>query len=134
MRKCIKNSKSNNCILFLSELKNSAVSVTAPSSITSSPMVLMVLILSIGFNLIAGAQAARTLIPEQRMDHLVTQFIEAQDMEGLGGLAAVGLAGLFEQDGGVRRRKINGKKETTESNVFQPSQELYAYSDLPRLF
>ena len=55
-------------------------------------------------------------------------------MEGLGGLAAAGLAGLFEQDGGVRRRKINGKKETTESNIFQPSQELYAYSDLPRLF
>ena len=71
---------------------------------------------------------------EQRMDHLVTQFTDAQEMEGLGGLAAAGLAGLFEKDEGVIRRKINGKKETIESNFFQPSEELYAYSDLPRLF
>ena len=105
MRKCIKNSKSNNCILFLSELKNSAVSVTAPSFITSSPMVLMVLILSIGFNLIAGAQAARTLIPEQRMDHLVTQFTESQEIEELGGLMAVGLEELFDEDKLNKRRR-----------------------------
>ena len=71
---------------------------------------------------------------EQRMDHLVTQFTEAQDLEGLGGLAAAGLAGLFKQDEVLRRRKMNGRKETIESNFFQPSEELYAYSDLPRLF
>ena len=71
---------------------------------------------------------------EQRMDHPVTQFTEDQEIEGLGGLVAAGLAGLFEQDEGVRRRKINGKKESIESNFVQPLEELYAYSDLPRLF
>ena len=85
---------------------------------TSSPVLLMVFVISIGFNLIAGAQAARTLMSEQRVDNLVTQFTEAQDMEGLGGLAAAGLSGLFEQGEGVRRRKITGKKETIETNFF----------------
>ena len=98
----------------------------------------MVLVLSIGFNLLAGAQAARGLLTEQRMDNLVTQFTEMEDfsepqeMEGLGALA--GLAGLFGGDGGVRRRVVSEDTGHVETNIFQPQEELYSYSDLPRLF
>merc|ERR1711892_161889 len=122
----------------LVELKNTAVSVSAPSPVTSSPVLLMVLVLSIGFNLLVGAQAARGLLTEQRMDHLVTQFTDMegfsdpQEMEGFGALA--GLAGLFGGDDGVRRRVINEDTGNTAHNTFQPHEELYSYSDLPRLF
>merc|ERR1711892_224610 len=122
----------------LIELKNTAVSVSAPSPVTSSPVLLMVLVLSIGFNLLAGAQAATDLLTEQRMDHLVTQFTDMEgfndppEMEGLGALA--GLAGLFGGDDGVRRRVINEDTGNTAHNTFQPQEELYSYSDLPRLF
>ena len=95
----------------------------------------MVLVLSIGFNLIAGAQAARTLLPEQRMDHLVTQFTESQDMEELGGLMAAGLEELFDGEKlNKRRRKRKRKNNNREKNIFQQEEELYAYSDLPKLF
>ena len=102
---------------------------------TSSPVVLMVLVLSIGFNLIAGAHAARTLMSEQRMDHLVTQFTEAQEIEELGGLMATGLEELFDEDKlNKRRRKRKRKNNIREKDIFQQEEELYSYSDLPRLF
>ena len=94
----------------------------------------MVLVISIGLNQIAGAQAARTLIPEQRMDHLVTQFTEAQDMEEIGGLMAVGLEELFDEDKLNKRRRKIKRKKNNRKNIFQQEEELYAYSDLPRLF
>merc|ERR1719291_1352684 len=58
----------------LSELKNSAVSVSVPNPVTSSPMLLIFLVVSIGFNLLVGMQVATTIFSEQRMDDLVTQF------------------------------------------------------------
>ena len=59
-------------------------------------------------------------------------FSEPQEIEGLGALA--GLAGLFGGDGGVRRRVVSEDTGHVETNIFQPQEKLYSYSDLPRLF
>ena len=72
---------------------------------------------------------------EQRMDHLVTRFTESQEMEELGGLMAAGLEELFDEEKlNKRRRKRKRKYKNREKNIFQQEEELYAYSDLPRLF
>ena len=72
---------------------------------------------------------------EQRMDHLGTQFFEAQKIEELGGLMASGLEELFDEEKlNKRRRKRKQKNNIREKDIFQQEEELYAYSDLPRLF
>ena len=116
-------------------MKNSAVSVSVPNPVTSSPVLLMVLVVSIGFNLLVGAQVATTIFSEQRMDDLVTQFSASEEMAGLGSLAALGLTGLFEEENmNKRRRKKNRNNKSAEKDFFQPSEKFYAYSDLPRKF
>ena len=120
-------------ILLPSELKDSAVSVSVPNPVTSSPVLLMVLIVSIGFNLLVGMQVATSIFSEQKMDDIVTQFIASDEMAGLGGLAATELAGLFQEENMNRRkRKKNGINKYSENNFSQSKEELYAYSDLPR--
>ena len=69
------------------------------------------------------------------MDHLVTQFTESQKIEELGGLMAAGLEELFDGEKlNKRRRKRKRMNNNREKNIFQQEEELYAYSDLPRLF
>ena len=97
-------------------------------------MLLMVLVLSIGFNLIAGAQAARSLLSDQRMDHLVTQFTESKEMEEFGGLVAEGLEELFDEETFNKRRRKRKRKNKKGEKTIMPEEKLYAYSDLPRLF
>jgi len=119
----------------LSELKNTAVTVSAPNSITNSPVLLVALAISIGFNLLAGAQAVRTLLPDQRVDSFVTQFTESKQGEEIAAIAASKFAGVFDSLG-VRRRVVNGDREDMGLDLYnQPqTEELYSYSDLPRLF
>ena len=109
------------------------MTVSAPSSITNSPVLLLVLVISIGFNILAGAQAVTTLLPDQRVDSLVTQFTDAKQGEEIVNLAATRFASIFE-DLGVRRRIVNGDRENQGQDIFHQTEELYAYSDLPRLF
>ena len=109
------------------------MTVSAPSSITNSPVMLLVLVISIGFNILAGAQAVTTLLPGQRVDSLVTQFTDAKQGEEFVNLAATRFASIFD-DLGVRRRVVNGDRENQGQDVFHQTEELYAYSDLPRLF
>ena len=71
--------------LFPSELKNTAVTVSDLSSITNSPVLLLVLSISLGFNLLAGAQAVWTLLPDQRVDSFVTQFTKSKQASKFAG-------------------------------------------------
>ena len=89
-------------------MKNSAVSVSVSNPVTSSPLMLMVLVISIGFNLLAGALAATNILSEQRMDDIVTQFNASEEMAAFGGLAVAGLNGLFEEEN-INRRRRNKK-------------------------
>merc|ERR1712142_98491 len=89
----------------LSELKNTAVTVSAPSSITNSPVLLVALAISLGFNLLAGAQAVRTLLPDQRVDSFVTQLIDAKQAEEISNLMAGGLEEIFEEEKMNKRRR-----------------------------
>ena len=70
----------------------------------------MVLVLSIGFNLIAGAQAARNLLSEKRMDNLVTKLDVSQELEGLGALADLGLTELFDEEKPLKKRRNERKR------------------------
>ena len=71
--------------LFPSELKNTAVTVSDLSSITNSPVLLLALSISLGFNLLAGAQAVWTLLPDQRVDSFVTQFTKSKQASKFAG-------------------------------------------------
>ena len=90
---------------------------------TSSPVLLMVLVLSIGFNMIAGAQAAKTLLPEQRMDHLVTNINVSQELEGLRALADVGLPELFDEGRNKRKRLQPQVLTNNRKNLVTPSSQ-----------
>ena len=71
--------------LFPSELKNTAVTVSDLSSITNSPVLLVALSISLGFNLLAGGQAVWTLLPDQRVDSFVTQFTKSKQASKFAG-------------------------------------------------
>ena len=117
-------------IINPSELKNKAVTVTAPTSISSSPMLLMVLVLSIGFNLIAGAQAARTIIPQQRMDHLVSNINVAEELEGL---VDIGLTELFDEEKPLKKRRRKKRKKKIAATGIDKQEKEFADSKLSKL-
>ena len=97
-------------------------------------MLLLVLVISLGFNILAGAQAVSTLLPDQRVDSLVTQFIDAKQVEEIGSLVAGGLEELFDEEKISRRRRKRKRKIQKSEKQAEEEEELYSYSDLPRLF
>ena len=110
------------------------MTVSAPSSITNSPVLLMVLVISIGFNILAGAQAVTTLLPDQRVDSLVTQFIDAKQVQEIGRVVAGGLEELLDEEKMNKRRRKRKRKIKKSEGQRVEEEELYSYSDLPRLF
>ena len=109
------------------------MTVSAPSSITNSPVLLLVLVISIGFNILAGAQAVTTLLPDQRVDSLVTQFIDAKEVQEIGRVVAGGLEELLDEEK-MNKRRRKRKRKIKKSGQRVEEEELYSYSDLPRLF
>ena len=110
------------------------MTVSAPSSITNSPVMLLVLVISIGFNILAGAQAVTTLLPGQRVDSLVTQFIDAKEVQEIGRVVAGGLEELLDEEKMNKRRRKRKRKIKKSEGQRVEEEELYSYSDLPRLF
>ena len=113
-------------------MKNSAVTVSSNpiSSVASSPVLLVILIISLGFNLLVGLQGASSILGEERMDNLVTQFTNTENIREIGSLLDSGLKS-FERGQSVKRRKKKRRKSMKKN---EKEEELYSYSDLPRLF
>ena len=102
------------------------VSSNPLSSVASSPVLLVILVISLGFNLLVGLQGASSILGEERMDSLVTQFTNTENIREIGSLLDSGLKS-FERVQTVNRKKKKRRKSVKKEEM---EEELYAYSDL----
>ena len=114
-------------VFLYSELKDSAVSV--PSGLFAvSPIILVILVVSIGINLLIGSQVARSFFGEQRVDSsAVTQFTDTQPFISQPSFKQEAFDSLLE---GISRWS---SQESSQDRI-SANEEYYSYSDLPRLF
>ena len=84
----------------------------------------------------AGPQAARSLLSDQTMDHLVTQFSDQTlEMDSLETPVDVGLRDLFEKEKITkkRRKKKRRKKLVNKTILTSEEEEFDADSNLSKI-
>ena len=104
-------------------MKDSTVSVPA-GLFAVSPIILVILVVSIGINLLIGSQVARSFIAEQRVDSsAISQFTDTRPF--------ISQPSAFNSllEGISRWSSQESSQDRTSAN-----EEYYSYSDLPRLF
>merc|ERR1711953_879719 len=119
----------------LSSLKDGTVTVSGSNALTTSPLLIIGLVVSILFNILVGGYVL-SQFTDTTIESRVTQFVGEADT-----ILADSITGFLEefqrlQDGKNANRKILAAQSFDQYyDTFRPSeQEYYSYSELPRRY
>ena len=72
-------------------------------------------------------------MPEQRMDHLVTNINVSQELKELGALVDIGLTELFDEEKSLKKRRKKKRKKKIVATSLEKPEKAFADSKLSRL-